>query len=287
MVGRQSASSWLRPPTMTTIRSYPATPITPGLLSGKSLSDVFIPWLILGYGPLERASWGLSCFLNGLWLSHIVELSLSYVNPKLYQLILYQFISYITPVSYLSQQHYYCTNCQRFRYDINKKLSGVALSKQNMRNNFGSNTAWWRGFKQCHQLPNCYQFLPKKASQREALYHWVFLQVRRHPPSILLCNQEVWVRYIPKAVAGCRKTFSSWSMRDLTPLSAEQRMTNDWPMTDQYCTISYQFFWLESRFWSYFIINLSYSYLFIDFMKFYQVSIHLIMFFICFQMLLQ
>ena len=36
------------------------------------------------------------------------------------------------------------------------------------------------GDKQCHQLPNCYQFLPKKSSQTEALYCWVFPQVKRH-----------------------------------------------------------------------------------------------------------
>ena len=83
-------------------------------------------------------------------------------------------------------------------------------------------------------------------------------------------------------VAGRRKTLSSGLTRDLFPISAYQQLTNNGLMTDQYCTISYQFFWLESWFWSGFIVNLSLSYLFIDFMKFYQVLIDLIMFFFCF-----
>ena len=37
-------------------------------------------------------------------------------------------------------------------------------------------------------------------------------------------------------------------MRDLIPLSTDKWLTNNWPMTDQYCAISYQFFWLESLF---------------------------------------
>ena len=32
------------------------------------------------------------------------------------------------------------------------------------------------------------------------------------------------------------------------PLSTDKWLTNNWPMTDQYCAISYQFFWLESLF---------------------------------------
>ena len=35
-------------------------------------------------------------------------------------------------------------------------------------------------------------------------------------------------------------------MRDLIPLSTDEWLTNNWPMTDQYCAISYQFFWLKS-----------------------------------------
>ena len=37
-------------------------------------------------------------------------------------------------------------------------------------------------------------------------------------------------------------------MRDLIPLSTDKWLTNNWPMTDRYCAISYQFFWLESLF---------------------------------------
>ena len=37
-------------------------------------------------------------------------------------------------------------------------------------------------------------------------------------------------------------------MRDLIPLSTDELLPNNWPMTDQYCAISYQFFWLESLF---------------------------------------
>ena len=41
-------------------------------------------------------------------------------------------------------------------------------------------------------------------------------------------------------------------------------------------------FGLNLVFWSYFIVNLSQSYLFIDFMKFYQVFLILTIFFFCF-----
>ena len=37
-------------------------------------------------------------------------------------------------------------------------------------------------------------------------------------------------------------------MKDLIPLSTDEWLTNNWPMTDQYCAISYQFFRLESLF---------------------------------------
>jgi len=37
-------------------------------------------------------------------------------------------------------------------------------------------------------------------------------------------------------------------MRDLIPLSTDKWLTNNWPMTDWYCAIFYQFFWLESLF---------------------------------------
>ena len=37
-------------------------------------------------------------------------------------------------------------------------------------------------------------------------------------------------------------------IRELIPLSTDKWLTNNWPMTDQYCAISYQFFWLESLF---------------------------------------
>ena len=104
------------------------------------------------------------------------------------------------------------------------------------------------GDKQCHLSPNCYQFFPKKSSQKEASYHWVFQQIKRHPPSSLLYNQEIWVRYITQAAAGHRKTCSSRLTRDLTILSADQKLTNDWQLTDQYCAISHQFFWLEFHF---------------------------------------
>ena len=50
------------------------------------------------------------------------------------------------------------TNCQGLP-------SNMFSSTQNTQNDQGSNTARWRG----ETMPNCYQFLPKRSSQWEAL----------------------------------------------------------------------------------------------------------------------
>ena len=132
------------------------------------------------------------------------------------------------------------TNCQGLP-------SNMFLSMQNTHNNLGVNLQDW-GDRQYHPSTICYQFLPKKSSQREALYRWVFSQIKRHPPSSLLCNHAILARYIAQSASGCQKTFSSRPTRDLTPLFADQQLANNWPITDQYCAISCQSFWLKSCF---------------------------------------
>ena len=137
-----------------------------------------------------------------------------------------------------------------------------------------------RGYQQYHLAPNYYQLLPKSSCQREAIHFWVFLQVKHHSQSSLLChfmyptieiqiNQKLFKKRSKMVNEGPYATFH-WPMTD-------HRLTKEWPSTLCH-VISILMAWILffGQIWLLFDTGPHYLSFFL---QLYQISIHKIILF--------